>query len=270
MNNQSNALGLTLLSGSGGSGRTAAGMGIAAAQARNGLKTLFMDFCFGWSGLNINKGEAPEFQDIFSRESGFSELTTHCSGGYDIFTCVPPEVFEFGKLELEHLSKCVYELALHYELLIIDPPSGAHPLALLAAGMCEEIILMIKPEASAVASSYCLLKTLSGEGIGEKVSTAFSFVDSPEHAQSLKSRFDALTGKFLKLTLSDGGFTYRWTENEREEFFVGRNTRQSTDFVKNIKLHRLNALHPETGWKPMSKEYPVAVIRDDNLLDNLK
>lgn len=255
------ARGIGFLSGAGGSGRTAAGIGTAATLARRGKKVLLFDLCFGGGGPNIGLKDIPTYEEFLKHERRLKDLIIKTDYGFYAFTCHPPDILKPDIEDLERISNGIDELAHEYETIIFDPPSGGHPLSMLAAGLCDWIYLMIKPEAAAVASSYCLLKTLLAEGLGDRVMTVFSLVDSPEHAASLKSKFDILTRQFMNMKLRDGGFTYRRTETEQEDFFIGDNFEDSIAFVKNIDMNGLESFQSETEietiTEPISKSSQV-------------
>ncbi len=252
------AKGIVFLSGAGGSGRTASALGSAISMARYGQKTLLIDFCFGTGGLNIVGGAIPDYHQIFQADNGLEELVTNTGMGFDLLTCNPPDVLNPGRRDLENLVRSIHGLGRKYGVMVIDPPAGNHPLAMAAADLCEEIFLLIKPEASAVASSYCLLKSLALEGLAERVKAVFGFVNSPEHALSFKERFDILTGQFLGMKVGNGGYTYRRTEREYEEFVIDNNAAEFISFVKNISLNRSGVLHSETDPETGIELLPIS------------
>jgi len=208
MNSRPLATGITFLAGAGGSGRTSTALGLAAKLARAGHKTLFFDLCLGWGGLNITDTVPRSFEQ-FIETVNVEELPQKTDFGFDLVTCAPPRRLDPAPEEFAKLTFLIHELGARYDFVILDPPASAHPLSLMAAGLCEVIYLQIRPDASSVASAYCLLKTLSDEEIDERIRISFAFVNSEEEASSLKSRFDQLTERFLGKRFTEGGFIYR-------------------------------------------------------------
>jgi MinD-like ATPase involved in chromosome partitioning or flagellar assembly len=247
------ATGITLLAGSGGCGRTTTASGLAARLAETGRSVLLFDLCFGWTGLNLDRVNLPTYQKLLGSEESIRELVVPTSHGFDLLTTIPPRILSPERDELESITRLINNLARHYDFLILDPPSGAQPLGMLAAGLSDNILLLARPDAATVASSYCLLKTLVGEGLSDRVKVAFGFVNSPEHAASLKTKFDLLTEQFLNLKLDDGGFIYNNPGLEFEDFHIDRSTEELLILARNLRLDRTRLFQNETVPETMGE-----------------
>jgi flagellar biosynthesis protein FlhG len=242
------AKGIALLSGSGGCGRTTAALNLAAFLARKGEKILLFDMCFGWGGLNSHIDNAPSYETLLESDEPDTLAFTNPSG-FDLLTCTPPDFLNPSDDELKKIAWMAYYLGFKYHNIIFDPPSGGHPLALLSAGLSESVYLISRPEAASVASSYCLLKSLQAEGIYSRVRAAFSFVESPEHSASLKTRFDLLTRQFLNIQLDDGGFIYRQNNNLDDDFSLTEVNERTIASITNLNLGRQAAFQNATHFE---------------------
>jgi MinD-like ATPase involved in chromosome partitioning or flagellar assembly len=240
------AKGIALISGAGGTGRTTAALNLARHLAKRGSRTLIFDLCFGWGGLGISEDDLPTYETLLEKEE-FEDVIAHTNHGFDILTCVPPSFLDPSLEDLKKIAWIISHLGYEYKTILFDPPSGGHPLSLLAAGMSDKIYLFSRPEAASVASSYSLLKSLHAEGLQEKVRIAFSFVESAEQAASLKTRFDLLTGEFLGFRTSDGGFIYRQAAKGDEELFSSELNDQTEMLVTNLNLEGYGLFQNETA-----------------------
>lgn len=263
MIDHSMATGITFLAGSGGSGRTTAATALAARLAVSNRRVLLFDLCFGWTGLGIDKVNIPTYEQLLESEENTGELIIPTNHGFDLLTTIPPGILNPAEDDLKIIAGLVHDLARYYDFLILDPPSGAQPLGMLAAALCDRIFLQARPEAAAVASSYCLLKTLVGEGLGDRIKIAFSFVNSPEHAASMKTKFDALTQQFLNLKFDDGGFIYNSAGFESEDFHIDRNTDELLVLAKNLRLDETGVFQNETISETLSEPYQRQFVKDD-------
>jgi MinD-like ATPase involved in chromosome partitioning or flagellar assembly len=255
MISRSIATGITFLAGSGGSGRTTAATGLAARLANMNRTVLLVDLCFGWTGLKAVSAEIPTYESLLKFEGDLRDLTLSTDYGFDLLTTVPPGVLNPDESELKSIAWLIHDLSRHYDFLILDPPSGAQPLGMLAAALCDRIFLLVRSEAAAVASSYCLLKTLVGEGLSDRVKVIFGFVNSAEHAASLKTKFDLLTGQFLSLKFEDGGFIYSRTGYESEDFCIEPDGDELATLVKNIKFDETDLFQNETTSETIREAY---------------
>lgn len=263
MIDHSMAAGITFLAGSGGSGRTTAAAALAARLAESGRKVLLFDLCFGWTGLGIDKVNIPTYEQLLESGENAGRLIVPTDHGFHLLTTTPPGILNPGEDELGKIAWLIHGFARHYDFLILDPPSGAQPLGMLAAALCDRIFLQARPEAAAVASSYCLLKILVGEGLSDRIKIAFSFVNSPEHAASLKTKFDALTQQFLNLKFDDGGFIYNSSGFELEDFYIDRSTDDLLILAKNLRLDETGVFQNETISETLSEPHQRPFVKDD-------
>ncbi len=255
MISHSMATGITFLAGSGGSGKTTAATGLAARLAKMNWRILLFDLCFGWTDLSISRANVPTYEQLLEFEGNLRELTVPTDHGFDLLTTIPPGILNPGEDDLKSIAWLIHGLGRHYDFLILDPPSGAQPLGMLAAALCDRIFLLARPEAAAVASSYCLLKTLVGESLSDRIKIAFSFVNSPEHAASLKAKFDLLTEQFLNLKFDDGGFIYNSAGFESEDFYIDRSTHELLNLAKNMRLDETGVFQNETISETMGEAH---------------
>ncbi len=255
MISQSMATGITFLAGSGGSGRTTAATGLAARLAKMKRRVLLFDLCFGWTGLKADSAEILSYEQLLGFEGNLKDLTVPTDHGFDLLTTIPPGILNPDEGDLKSIAWLIHGLSRHYDFLILDPPSGAQPLGMLAAALCDRVFLLVRPEAAAVASSYCLLKTLVGEGLSDRIRVAFGFVNSPEHAASLKAKFDLLTEQFLSLKFEDGGFIYNSTGCESEDFYMELNADELLILAKNISLDEIDVFQNETISETMGEAH---------------
>jgi flagellar biosynthesis protein FlhG len=252
------AKGIALISGAGGSGRTTVGLNLAASLARDGRRVLFFDMCFGWGGLNSIAEKLPTLEQILNYDDHADDLISVVEGGPHLLTCIPPDFLDFGEDELKRIAFLANRIGRIYDCVVFDPPSGAHPLALMSSGLSERVFLFTRPDPMSVASSYCLVKSLYSEGIYTRVRIVFSFVESAEHAASLKTRFDIVTNQFLDLRIADGGFVYRRTDFDPEDSCAALITEENIASVRNINLENSPQFQDETRSPGVKARFPIS------------
>jgi flagellar biosynthesis protein FlhG len=252
---QKNAKGITLISGAGGTGRTTVAQNLAQYLARQGNKVLLFDMCFGWGGLSLNSDDLLSYDDLLDTEDDLERAVARTEHGFDIFTCIPPDFLDPIIEDLKKIAWLANRLGSQYDYIVFDPPSGGHPLALLSAGLSDRVFLFARPEATSVASSYSLLKSLHAEGINSRVRTVFAQVESPEQAASLKTRFDLMTSQFLGFTVADGGYVYR-LDDRSDDFLCQDLSEESEQIIRNIKIDFDTALQSETRLSRAGIAFP--------------
>jgi flagellar biosynthesis protein FlhG len=246
--------GLALVAGSGGVGRTTLAANLACMYAHSGRKTLLVDFCFGWGGLNRFAFDLPTLEEIL--ESDGTSIVSSSDHGFDLLTSIPPEFLEFENDDIKKLAWVLNRACSNYELVIYDTPSGGHPLSLLAAGMSRRVFLFARPDTSSFSSAYCLLKAMHLEGINSRIRVVFNFVESGEHAASLKTRFDIASDHFLGLKIQSGGYILRSADLFDGDFCLEEISRSSQALLENLELPGLSPFHDETAFNSTMNTFP--------------
>ena len=244
---------IALVSGSGGTGRTTTARSLAQSLGKKNRVLLF-DLCFGWGGLSFDTVDLPSFEKLLDFDND-QTLAIPTEDGFDILTCEPPEFLDPSLDDFKRIAWISNEYAEDYDYIIFDPPSGGHPLALLASGMSEQVMLFTRPEASSVASSYCLLKSLYSEGIYNRIRIVFTSVESAEQAASLKTRFDIMTEQFLGIKIGDGGFIYR-RESDEDEFDTNDLSNRTLESINNLNFGEKTEFQNETGLRQSGIVFP--------------
>jgi flagellar biosynthesis protein FlhG len=246
--------GMALVAGSGGVGRTTLATNLACMYAKTGRKTLLIDLCFGWGGLNKLAFDLPTFEEIL--ESDGTAVVSSTDFGFDLLTSVPPDFLEFENDDIKKLAWVLNRVCSNYELVIYDPPSGGHPLALLAAGMSHRVYLFARPDSSSFASAYCLLKAFHLEGINSRIRVVFNFVESEDHAASLQTRFDLASDHFLGLKIQSGGYALRTPELFDGDFCRDEISRSSQALMEHLELPEMPPFQDETAFNSILNTFP--------------
>jgi len=242
----STAIGIALISGSGGTGRTTAALNLSYKLAGQESRVLLADMCFGWGGLTSFASHLVSYETLLDCDEDYDGIITRTAHGFDLLTCIPQELLEPSVNDFKKFAWLISRLNFNYDYIIFDTPAGGHPLALLAAGMSRRVFLFIRPDAVSFATSFRLLKSLHSEGIYERVGAIFSFVRSAEHAASLKTRFDLITGRYIGSRISSGGFIPASGTMMSEEFVLPVPNSESVKIIENFSLDEPLPLQNET------------------------
>jgi flagellar biosynthesis protein FlhG len=252
--------GLALVSGSGGTGRTTVALNLANKLAACGQKILLADLCFGWGGLNSYASNLPSFEDLIDSDGIADKVVSSTDHGFDLLTCVPPEFLDFENDDFKKLAWVLSRITSAYDLVIYDPPSGGHPLSLLASGMSDRVFIFARPDAASFGSSYCLLKSLNLEGINTRVRLIFNLTESEAHAASLKTRIDLATDRFLNFKVASGGFILRNDELMDHDFESSGISRISSNLIDNLDLAGIVTFQDETPDNSNMNTFPDRIF----------
>jgi flagellar biosynthesis protein FlhG len=247
---------LALVAGSGGVGRTTLAANLACMYAKSGRKTLLVDLCFGWGGLNKFAFDLPTLEEILESDDDTESIISSSDYGFDLLTSVPPDFLEFENDDIKKLAWVLNRACSNYEHIIYDSPSGGHPLSLLAAGMSHQVYLFARPDSGSFSSAYCLLKALHLEGINSRIRVIFNFVESADHAASLKTRFDLASDHFLGLKIQTGGYILRSPELFDGDFCPEEISRSSQALLEHLEFPDLSPFQNETAFNSILNTFP--------------
>ncbi len=159
-------------SGKGGVGTTWLATTLACAFARSGRRTLLVDADLGSANVDVILGIAPEtdlaaviagwveLEDAIAKVNGGAGSTT----GFDVL----PGRSGSGALaglpaeEVSRLAASISALAIPYDVVVVDLPTGIGDDALRMARACDECIVVSTDEPPSMTDAFAFLKVLEG------------------------------------------------------------------------------------------------------------
>jgi MinD-like ATPase involved in chromosome partitioning or flagellar assembly len=157
-------------------------------------------------------------------------------------------VLEPGPDDLKKITWLACKAGSDYDCIVFDPPSGSHPLSLLAAGMCERTLLLARHDTISIAASHRLLDTLDSDGLSQRVGIVFAMVESPGQAASLKARFDAATYNFLGIRVGDTGFIPRLEPALVGNLSIDKPVEDAGELITHLKMDHIAPFHDATKF----------------------
>jgi len=240
-------VGLAILSGKGGVGKSVISLNLALALGRLGVKTLLFDAGGGdlVNLANTGRFDSQEAQpDIFQITDNIGLYSSSITGSYTIS----------DEEDIEGLLGEIVRVVPGYGCAVFDCPTGAGPVSYVLGGLSEKVIIVSTPDPTSIAGAYLLIKTLHQDGLSKRCGILFNRVESADEAASLKTRFDIITRKFLGQRFEQIGYI-------RDDSMVAESVLEqqplllenpegdsSLDFINLAKsLYREKRFHFETG-----------------------
>lgn len=192
-------VGLAILSGKGGVGKSVISLNLALALGRLGIKTLLFDAGGGdlvslanTGRLNTQKAPA----DVFQITDNVGLYPSSMTASYTIF----------DEEDIEEFLDEIINVVPGYSCAVFDCPTGAGPVSYILGGLSERVIIVSTPDPTSIAGAYLLIKTLHRDGLSKRCGILFNRVGSADEAASLKTRFDIITRKFLYQRFEQVGY----------------------------------------------------------------
>jgi flagellar biosynthesis protein FlhG len=192
-------VGIAVVSGKGGVGKSVIALNLALAIGRMGLKTLLFDAAHGDLANLANVGK--------TKSSGSKSELMPLTENVNLYVSAIKNPYSVAESkEIHRFLQEIIKATPGHVYSIFDCPTGISAISQVVAGLSEKILITSTPDPTSIAGSYILAKALYHEGMGSRCATLFNQVESSSDAVSLKTRFDILSGQFLKHKFSDMGF----------------------------------------------------------------
>jgi flagellar biosynthesis protein FlhG len=240
-------IGLAVLSGKGGVGKSVISLNLALALGHSGVKTLLFD---AGGGDLANLANAGQFitnktrPDIFQITDNVGLYTSSITDSYTVF----------DEENVEEFLAEIVRVTPGYSYAVFDCPTGAEPISYILGGLSEKIIVVSTPDPTSIAGAYLLIKTLHQDGLSKRCGLLFNCVKSADEAASLKTRFDIITRRFLKQQFEQIGYIRDESilaESVLEQqplLLENRESDSSLDFISLAEsLRHQQRFHFETG-----------------------
>ena len=183
-------IGIAVLSGKGGVGKSVIALNLAIALAARENPVLLFD-AGGGAQLNLTNLGTPQSNRAHGEKY-------HLANGVDLYVSTIADCYTIlDEEDVERFLSEVARAAANYRYVIFDCLTGAGPIAYTLAGLSELSLIVSTADPNSIAGAYMLGKSLYLDGLTERCALVFNEVESADEAASLKTRFDILTGQFL-------------------------------------------------------------------------
>ncbi len=169
---------VVVTSGKGGVGKTTTSASIAAGLARNGYKTVVIDFDVGLRNLDLIMGcerrVVYDFVNVVNDEANLQQTLIKDRRLDNLFILPASQTRDKDALTLEGVEKVMKSLKeMEFDFIICDSPAGIEKGAQLAMYFADDAIITTNPEVSSVRDSDRILGILSSKTLkaekGEEV-----------------------------------------------------------------------------------------------------
>ncbi len=197
---------LAIASGKGGVGKSNIAANLSTASAQKGRRVLLADADLGLANLDIILGLAAErtIADALTEGLPLQEiLVPGPVAGLDVLPA------SSGILELERMSHDqrrdlaarLRDLAADYDELIIDLGAGLTPNVLLFASIADTVLVITRPEPTAITDAYALIKVLVQSCDVQHLALLVNQVDNTRQARDVHERLANVCQRFLAIDL---------------------------------------------------------------------
>jgi len=159
---------IVVTSGKGGVGKTTSSAAIATGLARQGKKTVVIDFDIGLRNLDLIMGcerrVVYDFVNVIQKEASLNQALIKDKRTENLYIFPASQTRDKDVLNKEGVEKVLIDLdERNFEYVICDSPAGIETGAFMALYFADEAIITTNPEVSSVRDSDRILGILSSK-----------------------------------------------------------------------------------------------------------
>ncbi|MDN5567193.1 MAG: septum site-determining protein MinD [Paracoccus sp. (in: a-proteobacteria)] len=180
---------IVITSGKGGVGKTTSSAAISAGLAKQGFKTVVIDFDVGLRNLDMTMGcerrVVFDFINVIQGDARLKQALIKDKRLDTLFILPTSQTRDKDALTKDGVDKVLTELRAEFDYIICDSPAGIEHGAQMAMYFADEAVVVTNPEVSSVRDSDRVLGLLSSQT--KRAETEGS---DPIKAQVLITRYD--------------------------------------------------------------------------------
>ncbi len=219
---------ITFTSGKGGTGTTVLALNTAILLAQRGKRVVIFDGNLAVGNVSVLLGHAPRYdlQHVLAREKRLTDILVPGPQGIQV---IPGSMGATGlngldAEDLQDLLGQIPEVQANFDFLLIDTGSSITPTALELILAADETIVVTRPEPTALASAYALMKIVVQHRAAYPFHLLLNMVRDEGQAEQVRSSLARILNSFLGYQPGYAGFV-AMDEN------VGRSVVQQVPFV---------------------------------------
>src|SRR5690554_4665819 len=201
---------IAVASGKGGVGKTNIAINLGLALQQKGQQVLVLDADLGMANLDILLGLTPRYnlEHILKGKCKFEEAVLAGPGGIDILpgTSGIEELVHISSVETKRLIEASALMERDYDLVIIDIGAGVHYTVTNFIRACDEALIILTPEPTAIMDAYSLIKYLSIHNFKNRVSIIINQTNSSREGDDTARRMQKVIKEYLNLNIEILGY----------------------------------------------------------------
>ena len=204
---------IAVASGKGGVGKTMVSVGLGCAVSKLGYRALILDADLGLANVDLQMGLEPSFtmQDVIFGNCALEEAVLTTDHGPDVLAAASgaQELVEMGDARRHVFVDELIQFAGQYDYLIIDSAAGIGRGVTTFLAAAPEVLVVVANEPTSIMDAYSLIKVLRQTSSGTSVMMVINMVRTLEEGHTLAERLNAITRKFLGVSIPLGGIITR-------------------------------------------------------------
>ena len=204
---------IAVTSGKGGVGKTTFAVNLAVACAHLNRRVLLFDADFGTANVHVYAGVNPEVTllDVIDGRAPVKNVILPGPGGIHLVCGASgnSRMADLTLSTLEALGRELLNLALDFDVLIIDTGAGISSAVTHFLGLAQDTIVVATPGLASILDAYGVIKLSHENRLPTRVHLLVNQAETPEQADTVRDRIAGCADRFLASSLHTYGYLDR-------------------------------------------------------------
>ena len=201
---------IAVASGKGGVGKTNVAVNLGLALRKRNLRVLLIDADLGTANIDVLLGLTPNFHlgHFLSGERELNEIIIDGPGGLNILpgTSGLEEFLDISRRQVERLRFLSFQLESSYDIILVDISAGVHSNNINFISTCDEVIVVLVPEPTAIMDAYSLVKILHNHQYSGKINLLINQLNSRQEGKGILERMSKVIRDYLGIQAEIVGY----------------------------------------------------------------
>ncbi|MFW6264560.1 MAG: MinD/ParA family protein [Bacillota bacterium] len=258
---------IAIASGKGGVGKSNITVNLGLALQEMGKKVLLLDADLGMANLDILLGLTPRYNlsHVLKGKCRFEEALLDGPGGIDILagTSGVDDLINISSTEVKRLIEASSQMDNNYDIIIIDIGAGIHFSIINFIMACDEAVIVLTPEPTAIMDAYSLIKYLAKQKYKQKISLLINQISTTKEGSNVASRMKKVINDYLKLDIEIMGYipyddNVKQSVKQQTPFIISYPKSKAVDSLKSVASKMLNRAEEEDS--PGMKAFVYRIV----------
>jgi flagellar biosynthesis protein FlhG len=204
---------LTVASGKGGVGKTNVAANLAICMAASGKEVLLLDADLGLANLDIvlNVKARYTLAHVISGQRSLEEVILKGPGGIRLICGASglTQMADLNEFQRQRLLQEMTKLEHQFDVIVIDTGAGISRNVLSFCDAADHTVVVTTPEPTSITDAYAVIKCLSKNRSGMKLSLLVNMALSRQEAKNVYQRIAGVAQKFLSVIVYEAGYILR-------------------------------------------------------------
>ena len=196
---------IAVASGKGGVGKTNITVNLGLALQRLKQRVLLLDADLGLANIDVLLGLTGRYNlsHVLQGKCGLEETLLHGPGGLDILpgTSGIEALINISSSEVQRLINASAQLGTIYDLIFVDIGAGIHQSTINFISVCDEVIVVLTPEPTAIMDAYSLIKILNNHNYHCNIGLLINQFNSYQEGIEVANRMKGVILEYLNVTV---------------------------------------------------------------------